>query len=346
MRDDNKYQQRLTYLFSRPLKIGTDKVYSGNRQRCAIEVASLYDYTTLNIPIEVIRGNQPGPVMFISAAIHGDEINGVEIIKRLLQKKVLAKMRGTLIAVPVVNVFGFNNKSRYLPDRRDLNRCFPGSADGSLGARLAHLFMKEIVNKCTHGIDLHTGAIHRDNLPQIRAFLDDAPTAELAKSFGVPVVIDSKLRDGSLREAARKRGLKTLLFEGGEALRFNEQIIKTGVKGCMSVMRNIGMLPLLKSSANRPPAKTYVAKGSYWIRASHSGSFHAIRKIGDQVKDGEVLAVVSDTFGGQPFDIVADAEGIVVGMSAIPLVNKGDAMFHIATFKDLKKVKEAIEFVD
>ncbi|HSG06703.1 MAG TPA: succinylglutamate desuccinylase/aspartoacylase family protein, partial [Nitrospiria bacterium] len=198
----------------------------GERKRVTLEIARLYDFTETGIPIEVIHGRRPGPVLFICGAIHGDEINGVEIIKRLLGHKSLKKIRGTLIAVPIVNVFGFNTKSRYLPDRRDLNRSFPGSKDGSLASQLAHTFMQEVVSKSTHGIDLHTGAVPRSNLPQVRAFLKDPETERLARAFRVPVIINSNFRDGSLREAARERGIPMLLYEGGEALRFNEPVIR------------------------------------------------------------------------------------------------------------------------
>lgn len=318
----------------------------GESTQIQLEAASLFDYTQLNIPVEIICGKLGGPTLFISAAIHGDEINGIEIIKRIFQKTaLLKKLHGTLILIPVVNIFGFNNKSRYLPDRRDLNRCFPGNAKGSMGARIAHLFMKQIVSQCTHGIDLHTGGLHRTNLPQIRACLDDPQTAALAKGFGVPVVIDSSLRDGSLREAARKRKVATLLFEGGEALRFNESVIRAGVRGCLSVMRHISMLPPGKSSS-KPAGKTFVAKGSYWVRAAHSGSFIASKRIGDEVKENERLAVISDPFGRGEVEIRADDGGIIIGMSTIPLVNKGDAMIHIASFTNTKHVKEAIDLND
>ncbi len=330
----------------RSLKIGKECILPGERKKFQLEVASLYDYTKLNIPIEVIRGKEDGPTLFISAAIHGDEINGVEIIKRLLRRSILKRIKGSLIVVPVVNIFGFNTKSRYLPDRRDLNRCFPGDSKGSLGARIANIFMKEIVSKCTHGIDLHTGAIHRTNLPQIRACLDDPTTKELAHNFGVPVVIHSQLRDGSLREAARKRKVSTLLFEGGEALRFEEGVIKAGLNGCLSVMRQIGMTPQTKANPTKTPGKIYVAQQSYWVRASHSGSFRAIKKIGDHIQDNETIAIISDPFGCEPYEIKAKEGGIIIGMSTIPLVNKGDAMAHIATFKNTKRVKEAIGLHD
>ncbi len=178
----------------------------------------LYTHALMTMPVHVIRGKKPGPKLFVSAAIHGDELNGVEIIRRLLKQPALNKLRGDLIAIPMVNVYGIIHHSRYLPDRRDLNRSFPGSKKGSLAARLADLFMTEIVRKCTHGIDLHTGAIHRSNLPQIRANLDDAETLSLAKSFNVPVLLNSNLRDGSMRESAAGLGIPMLLYEAGEAL--------------------------------------------------------------------------------------------------------------------------------
>lgn len=340
------------------LKIGEERIYPGERRRFSIKFAAMYDFTQLTIPVEVIRGKKPGPTMFISAAIHGDELNGVEIIKRILARPDLKRLSGTLIVIPVVNVFGFNLKSRYLPDRRDLNRSFPGSPNGSIAARLANLFMKEIVKKCQYGIDLHTGALHRDNLPQIRACLDDKETEELAESFGVPVVIHSRLRDGSLREAALKRKVKMLLFEGGEALRFQENVIQAGVKGCVSVMRKIGMLPPKKSKSSsastssvvmpqpKSMRKSFLAKGSSWVRAPRSGSFQALKRLGAHVQEGDVLATISDTFGGQLIEVKAPEDGVIIGMTQIPLLNQGGAMFHIATFKNTRRVARAIVELD
>ena len=328
------------------LTIGGEKIALGERKKVFLRVAALYDYTDINIPIEVIRGKVDGPTLFISAALHGDEINGVEIAKRVLKRVKADKLKGTLIIIPIVNVFGFNNLSRYLPDRRDLNRSFPGAKKGSLAGRLASIFMKEIVVKCTHGIDLHTGAVHRANLPQIRACLDDPETKVLAKSFGVPVLINSSLRDGSLREAARRKGIPMLLFEGGEALRFEEDVIKSGVKGCMSVIRSLGMLPKLKVQSDKPAKKVFIANDSSWVRAPHSGAFVATRKLGAHVTKGDVLAKISDPFGSEEYNVLAETSGIIIGLTRIPLVNCGDAMFHIATFSNVKHVKSAIELYD
>lgn len=326
------------------LVIGKERIGRGERTIINLDTVAMYDYTTLRIPIEVVRGKEAGPVLFISAAIHGDEINGVEIIKRLMKKKFIKNIKGTLIAVPIVNVFGYNSKSRYLPDRRDLNRSFPGSKKGSLASRIARIFMDEVVKKCTHGIDLHTGAIHRTNLPQVRACLDDSETKELADEFGAPISIHSNIRDGSLRDAARKLAIPTLLFEGGEALRYNESSIKIGVRGCVSVMRSINMLP--KVVSNNKNKKTIIARDSYWVRAPHSGSFVSSKKLGDEVQENEVLATISDPFGKQRELVYAKTGGIVVGMSMIPLVNNGEAMFHIATFKNLERAKKNLSLLD
>ncbi|MFT5170617.1 MAG: putative deacylase, partial [Candidatus Marinamargulisbacteria bacterium] len=212
------------------LEIAGVKINRGTRVKIEIPIAKLFDYTTLSIPVEVLRGKEDGPILFVSSAIHGDEINGIEAIKRLLRnKRINRKIKGTLLAVPIVNVLGFNTQSRYLPDRRDLNRCFPGSPSGSLGAQMANVLMTEIVKKSTHGIDLHTGAIHRTNLPHIRACLNDPETKLLANSFGVPVTINSEVLDGSLRQAASDIGLPMLLFEGGQALRYERNVIDTAV---------------------------------------------------------------------------------------------------------------------
>ncbi|MFT7433667.1 MAG: putative deacylase [Alphaproteobacteria bacterium] len=324
-------------------QIAGETVALGERKKIDISVAKLYDFTEMNIPVEVIRGKLDGPVLFVSAAIHGDEINGTEIIKRLLTHSSLKKLKGTLIAVPIVNVFGFNTKSRYLPDRRDLNRSFPGLKGGSLAAQLAYTFINEIIAKSTHGIDLHTGAIHRYNLPQIRASMSDEETNRLAHAFNVPVIVNSELLDGSLRAAARERNIPILLFEGGEALRFNEPVIKTGLKGVISVMREINMLPKLKKLPKRSGTDSFIARSSHWVRSPHSGTLVPRKKIGDHVKKNEILGVVSDPFGECRFEVYATYTGIIIGATLLPLVNEGDAVFHIATFEDSATVKESID---
>ncbi len=323
-----------------PLRISNAVIRPGERKKIDIQTAPLYDGTNLSIPVEVVRGQTAGPTLFISAAIHGDEINGTEIISRLLRKKSLQKLRGTLIAIPVVNVFGFNLLSRYLPDRRDLNRSFPGSPTGSLASRLAHTFMKEIVRNCTHGLDLHTGAVHRCNLPQIRASLDDVETKRLAFEFGVPVILNSQVRDGSLREATRRRKIPILIFEGGEALRFDERVIQIGLRGCLSVMRSIGMLPKKKYAERR---EAFISGQSQWVRASQSGLIRTNTTLGARVTEGDILATISDPFGKTRSEILAPVDGIVIGQLKLPLVNAGDAIFNIASFINTLRVKKNID---
>ncbi len=329
---------------SQVLEIAGTIISPGERRKIEIQVAKLFDYTKIAIPVEIIRGKEPGPILFVSAAVHGDEINGIEVIKRLLamKKRINTRMKGTLIAVPVVNAIGFNRNSRYLPDRRDLNRCFPGSEKGSLGGQIAITFMKEVVEKSTHGIDLHTGAIHRTNLSHIRACLDDRETNRLAHSFNVPVMINSNIRDGSLRQAAAEKGIPMLLFEGGEALRYEENVIHSALKGILSVMESIGMLPPKETKKKTRNKEIFIARSSHWIRAPHSGSLRAKKKLGARVKKGELLGQLSDPYGGDMVEVRAIRTGIIIGMTMIPLVNNGDALFHIATFEDSEAVEERL----
>ncbi len=212
-------------------QIGGEKVSAGTTARIQIPLGRRVTGSELSLPVEVVNGREPGPRLFLCAAVHGDEINGVEIIRRILRKRLTQGLRGTLIAVPVVNLLGFTGLTRYLPDRRDLNRSFPGSPSGSVASRLAHVFVREIVENATHGIDFHTGAVHRSNLPQVRACLDDQETNRLAHAFGVPVLIDAKVRDGSLRQEVHERKIPMLVYEGGEALRFDEAAIRGGRPG-------------------------------------------------------------------------------------------------------------------
>jgi predicted deacylase len=326
---------------SSTVKIGETSIAPGERKVINLPVGRLYTQTDLSMPIEVINGRREGPTLFISATIHGDELNGLEIIRRLLLRKALKSLRGTLITVPVVNVHGLLHRSRYLPDRRDLNRNFPGSERGSLAGRIANLFMSEIVSKCTHGVDLHTGAVHRDNLPQIRANLDDPETLGLAEAFGAPVMINSDLRDGSLRESAANFGIPMLLYEAGEALRFDEMAIKAGLRGLVNVMRELGMLPKVKRTGRRPePVK---AMGSSWVRATESGIVLSRLVLGARVSKGSVLGRIYAPLGGSETEVKAPFDGILIGRTHLPLVYEGEALFHIARFN---RVAEAVEQVE
>lgn len=324
------------------LIIGGKTISPGERLSIDLPVALLHTQTPLSMPIQIRRGRKEGPRLFISAAIHGDELNGVEIIRRLHQHKSLSMLRGTLITIPIVNIYGVIHHSRYLPDRRDLNRSFPGSERGSLASRLANLFMTEIVANCTHGIDIHTGVLHRSNLPQLRVNLDDCDAKELAQSFGVPVIINSDLRDGSLRQAASERGIPMLLYEAGEALRFDELSIRAGVKGIINVMRTLGMLPKSRYRS-KTTIEPLIARSSSWVRAPESGVFRAFTVLGIQVKKGDVLGVIDSPFGDNEVEVVAPTSGLVIGKTSLPLINEGDALFHIARFQAVKEVAEKVE---
>ncbi len=321
--------------------VGGKNIEPGQRLTIEIEVPSLYTHTQLKMPVQVIRGRKPGPCLFISAAIHGDEIIGVEIIRRVLNQKSLNRIHGTLIAVPVVNIFGFINQSRYLPDRRDLNRAFPGSESGSLASRLAHLFLNEVIADCTHGIDIHTAAIHRENFPHIRAVMDDDETRRLANAFSSPLILGTDIIDGSLRKAAEDRGISVIVYEAGEALRFNEVAIRAGVRGVTSVMRELGMLTTAKT-ANRL-ARPFTASSSTWVRAPQSGIVRLIKPLGSRVEKDEILGVVADPFGEQEKTALAPLDGIVIGKTNLPLVNEGEALFHVAKVERPESAEAQIE---
>jgi predicted deacylase len=323
------------------IEIDGTRVGAGENAVVELPIAGLYSHAPMNLPLQVVCGKRDGQRLFVSAAIHGDEINGVEIIRRLLRLPLLKRLRGTLIAVPIVNVYGFVNRSRYLPDRRDLNRSFPGSDTGSMAARLAHRFIETIVNHSDYGIDLHTGAVHRDNLPQVRANLDDAETARIAGAFHVPVMINSDVRDGSLREVAAERGIPMLVYEGGEALRFNEHCIRAGLKGIVAVMRELEMLP--RTSRPSAPVNPVVARTSTWVRAARSGILRVNAPLGARVRRGDTIGVIADPFGTQEMEVTSTVSGIIIGRHNLPLVNEGEALFHIARFESVRQAESVVE---
>lgn len=311
--------------------IGERQVAPGRRELVELPVARLFTGSLLSLPVVVIHGRAPGPRVWLSAAIHGDEINGIEIVSAVLRRLDPRRLRGTVLAVPVVNVFGLVHQTRYLPDRRDLNRSFPGSPRGSLAARLAHLFLAEVVHRSTHGIDLHTGSLHRTNLPQLRVDLADPEARRLAHGFGAPLAIQSTLIRGSLREAAATAGVTYLLYEAGEPLRFDPRAIEVGRAGVLRVLGALGMWD--DAPAPEPPPAE--AHQSRWLRAGRSGVFHLDAALGDRVTRGQVLGAisdpVSDPFARHQRKLRAPAAGMVIGFTNNPLVHQGDALIHLAT---------------
>ena len=322
-----------------PFEICGQSIKAGTRATLSLPLPSQSSYTPMSMPIHVIHGKNAGPVVFISAAIHGDEINGIEIIRRIRHTKAVDKLAGTLICVPTVNVYGFYNNTRNLPDRRDLNRSFPGSKNGSLAARVARLFAEEIVDKAAYGIDLHTGSNHRANLPHIRANLDNPECNRLAKAFGAPVVINANLRDGSLRQYALDKGLSMLLYEAGEGLRFDSLSIRGGVRGILNVLRALNMLP---KSSKKAASKVVEARSSQWVRAPLAGLMRMVVPLGARVMQGQTIGKMSDSVGDNETAITAPVTGIVIGRNNLPVVNEGDALFHIALFENSMSVEKAI----
>ncbi len=321
-------------------EIGGHSVPAGTRATVDLPVSVLSDHTPVSMSVHVIHGKADGPTVFISAGIHGDEVIGVEIVRRLLRAPNLKTLRGTLIVIPIVNAFGFINHSRYLPDRRDLNRMFPGTPGGSLASRLAHLFLTEIVARCDLGIDLHSAAIHRTNLPQIRISPDNPYTAELADVFGPPVVLQSPLRPGSLRGAAKDIGKDILLYEAGEGLRFDEMSVRAGVAGILRVLNHVGQIS--SKGIAKPKAPPQYCTSSKWLRAPAGGLLRTFKADGDVVAQGDLMALVADPFGEHEEEITAPFNGIVVGRAVLPIVNEGDAVFHLARVKSMSVAEGAV----
>lgn len=322
------------------MTVAGSKIKPGQQTTIRVPVARLYTHNELAMPVHVVHGRREGPRLFICGAIHGDEIIGTEIIRRLIKLKRLKSIKGTILAVPVVNIYGFLQQSRYSPDRRDLNRFFPGSERGSLTSRLADTFMKEVITGCTHGIDLHAGSNHRANLPQIRADIDNQETLRLSRAFKVPVIINTKTRDGSLRHAAAAAGITALLYEAGEVLRFDEMAIRAGVRGVMSVMEALGML---KKRSVTSEFDSLIADTTSWVRAPVSGLLRMMVPLGGRVAKNSKIGEIADPFGGAEMDMRSPVSGMVIGRLNLPLVHQGDAVIHIAHLDRLKGIEPVIE---
>lgn len=312
----------------RSVEIGGERVGRGERRIVELLATRLYTGAELKIPVHVVRGRREGPRLFLCAALHGDEINGVEVIRRVLRLGEMEELRGTLIAVPVVNVFGFVQQSRYLPDRRDLNRSFPGSLKGSLAAQVARSFLDEVVDGSDLGIDLHTASHDRCNLPQVRIEPGDPLLEAMAVAFAPPVVLPGKAPRGTLRGAAGRRGTPVLVYEAGQALRFEEEAIEPGVRGVVGVMRELEMLPRSEAGRDVPPPLT--ATSSRWIRAPIGGVFRVGVELGARVLKGERLGTVSDPLGSEEEEVEAPAAGLIIGRLERPLVYRGEAVLHLA----------------
>lgn len=323
------------------ITVAGSRIKPGQQTTVRVPVARLYTHHEMAMPVHVVHGRREGPRLFLCGAIHGDEIIGTEIIRRLIKLKRLTSIVGTLLAVPVVNIYGFLQQSRYSPDRRDLNRFFPGSEKGSLTSQLADTVIKEVVQGSTHGIDLHAGSNHRANLPQIRADIENPETLRLSKAFKVPVVINARTREGSLRHAAAAMGVTLLLYEAGEVLRFDEMAIRAGVRGVMSVMEALGMLKPKRSGIS--DIDPLIADATSWVRAPVSGILRMLVPLGARVTKNSKIGVIADPFGREEMDIRSPVSGMVIGRLNLPLVHQGDAIIHIAHLDRLTGIEPIIE---
>lgn len=325
---------------NKQFKIAGSIIEPGERKLVELKAASLYLQVPINIPVYIINGKKVGKRIFITAAVHGNEINGIEILRRLLILPALKTIKGTIIAVPVANIHGLVTLSRDLPDRRDLNRAFPGSKKGSLTSRIANLFMNEIIKKCDYGIDLHTGGIHLENLPHIRINTRLPEAVKMARAFNVPIILDAKLRDGSIRQAAGSYKIPVIVYEGGEALRFDEVAIRVGMHGILNVLQDLGMIKKFKIIKKK--IKPRLSFYSSWIRSPASGIFHPMRKLGNDIDKGEKLGIITNPFSQKEIEVYSRLHGVIIGKNTLPIVNQGDALFHIAQYKNSARVASTV----
>lgn len=324
------------------MRFGGREIAPGEAKEIRLEVSENYTADPLYVPVTVIRGARPGPTLFLTAAVHGDELNGVAVIRDLLIDQDLAELVGTLIAVPVVNVPGFLNQNRTLPDGRDLNRSFPGSADGSFTARLAHRVFHDVVRRSDFGIDLHTAGGDRANFPHVRADMADPRVAELAAAFGCLLVVHGRGPDGSLRRVAVEAGVPTVVYEAGSARVFERRFIDAGLRGVLNVMRHLGMAA--DGAVREPPLRLDVKK-STWLRANAGGILDLKVSLGEPVRRGQVISVNTNPFGRERSQLTSPAGGVVIGLTRSPLVHPGDAICHVARLRarDVSRWRDYLE---
>ncbi len=309
----------------RELRVLGEKIAPGSSVQLNMSLAKLFSRTPVDVPVFVNRAKEEGPFFVLMAGIHGDEINGVEIVRRLIEEGCHKPNRGAIICIPVCNIFGFINQTRALPDGRDLNRMFPGSEDGSLASRLAYLLVNDVLEHVDLGIDFHTGGANRFNYPQVRCMIDDEKNLQLASVFNAPFVVGTRLRDKSLRKIAYNRGKTLLLYEGGESSRFDEEVIEVGVAGAKRVLKYLGMV----NEAEDPPRQSVVLQKTTWVRARVSGMFRARVKNGVYVRKRQRLGIITDPYGDFERSVLSPFSGHIICVNYQPLVNQGEALFHI-----------------
>lgn len=312
------------------MTILNETILPGESKTIDMEIARLHTMTKLKIPIIIHRSKKPGPTVLFCAGMHGDEINGIEIVRQIIVQKINQPSTGTIICIPVVNIFGFVNQKREFPDGRDLNRVFPGSKTGSLASRFAHYILTEIVPHIDYVVDFHAGGASRFNAPHIRIVEKDADLKKLAEVFHAPFVLYSKNIVGSFRSACQKKGVKILLFEGGKSLDLNPEITKVGIEGAKRFLKNLGMLSSRQSVKKEEKTIVFI-KDSTWIRAKSSGMFIGLAEVGSFVTKGQKIATISDPYGKMEHIIKSPSAGYLINVNHAPIVFQGDAIFHIST---------------
>jgi len=310
----------------RTLEISGEQIAPGEDKVVQLGIARLPTGTLIDIPVHLFNAVEPGPVLLVQAGLHGDEINGVETLRRMLQRELFGIERGTVIVVPIVNVFGFIHFSRDLPDGKDVNRSFPGRKTGSLASRIAHAYTQHILPLVDYGIDLHTGGSQRHNHPQVRFTANDARSMELAEVFGAPFYFPSKVIAGSFRKVTHKMGVPTLVYEAGESMRFDEGAIKTGVKGIQNVMAYLRMIP---PNAQSSTTNSLQLQQTRWVRAPRAGMFIPQVENGQRVSKDQPLGLVTDTYAKASKKLKAPFDGFVLCINHQAVVNQGDALFHL-----------------
>lgn len=302
------------------------KIKKGEGAILELEVAKLHTRNSIKITIIVERAKLDGPTLLLMGGVHGDEINGVAIVRDIIRKKYNKPKRGTIICIPVFNVFGYLNLSREFPDGRDLNRMFPGSANGSLASQFANKFTREIAPLVDYVLDFHTGGAERENFPNVRCVLQEEKAIELANVFGAPFIVNSKYIAKSIRETIHKMGKTILLFEGGKSKNLDEFVIDTGIQGTLNIMNYLGLREGKISSEN----ESVIIQKSKWIRAPYSGMFQSRVKNGSKVIQKTILGKITDPYGEFKRYVVAPFDCYIFGMNTAPIVNKGDALFHVS----------------
>jgi predicted deacylase len=307
------------------LTIGDDAILPGESKEININIARLPSHTQIDTPIYVYRSREPGPTLALMAGMHGDEINGMEIVRRILELGHNRVKRGSVLCMPVINVYGFLNYSREVPDGKDINRSFPGTKGGSLAARVAWHVTHDIIPNIDVGIDFHTGGAMRTNFPQVRCVMREEENVELANAFHAPFTLDAPFRPHSLRLTAAKKGKHIIVYEGGESMRMDQDAIEEGVNGTLRLMKHLNMI----DNAPAPRFTNKVIWSSTWVRARNAGLFQPAIACGDLIEKEQTVGNLTDPFGEFKEKIKAPATGYVIGLNNNPVVNAGDALVHI-----------------